>query len=355
MKKRVAITSNEQDIGSAAQKRQQERQRRQPYEASPLLAQRSKRPSKGSKVQKKERTGLYLVIGALFIVIVFIASISVYNHVYLSGSATSRFKRAAADPTVVQMLTGVSQSTWEAVGTGGVKNPFTTNQGQPLLQGSHGLPQFFYVGAEYCPYCAAERWSIINALSRFGAFSNLSQLQSVEQNIPTFSFYKSSYSSPYVDFASVEVNGNALDTSGQTYVGLETMTPQQQQTFTKYNSAQDFPFVDIGNQYTTVGASYDQTLLLDNASNPRSWQDIASSLANPKTPLSQAILGTANYLTAAICHVTNQQPGNVCHSSVIQQIEHTLNKTSKTSSSEPTRLFALAPPAFMAEQRHVHG
>ena len=36
-----------------------------------------------------------------------------------------------------------------------------------------GKPLVLYVGAEYCPYCAAERCAMVQALSRFGTFSNL--------------------------------------------------------------------------------------------------------------------------------------------------------------------------------------
>lgn len=340
--------SNEKRTGSAAQRREQERQQKQRSDAYTSL-RNQKGPRKAPKMQKKDRDGLYLALGALVVVGTFIIGLVVYNNVRQSAN-NQNLQRVAADPAVVQMLTGVSQPTWEAVGTGGIKNPFTTNHGQPLLQGPNGHPQFFYVGGEYCPYCAAERWAMISALSRFGTFSHLSQIQSVEQNIPTFSFYKSSYSSPYVDFLPVEVNGNALDTSGQTYVGLETMTPTQQQTFNKYNSGQNFPFVDIGNQYVTVGSSYDQTLLLDGSSNPLSWQDIASSLSNPRSPISKAVLGTANYMTAAICNVTNQQPGTVCNSSLIQQLEHTLGQASPSTS---THAPASEPTSLIGEQRRA--
>ena len=34
------------------------------------------------------------------------------------------------------------------------------------------------MGAEYCPYCAAERWSMIVALGRFGTFSGLQTMRS---------------------------------------------------------------------------------------------------------------------------------------------------------------------------------
>ena len=47
----------------------------------------------------------------------------------------------------------------------------TTITGAPLTSG--GKPEMLYIGAEYCPYCAAERWAMIVALSRFGTFSGL--------------------------------------------------------------------------------------------------------------------------------------------------------------------------------------
>ncbi|MGC1183573.1 MAG: DUF929 family protein, partial [Candidatus Dormiibacterota bacterium] len=31
-----------------------------------------------------------------------------------------------------------------------------------------------YVGAEFCPYCALQRWALLVALSKFGTFTNLS-------------------------------------------------------------------------------------------------------------------------------------------------------------------------------------
>ena len=43
--------------------------------------------------------------------------------------------------------------------------------GSPLSSG--GKPEVLYVGTEFCPYCAAESWSLIVALSRFGQFSGL--------------------------------------------------------------------------------------------------------------------------------------------------------------------------------------
>ena len=48
------------------------------------------------------------------------------------------------------------------------------------------------MGAEFCPFCAAERWPLIVALSRFGRFTTLHNMQSAQLSvfpaIQTFSF-----------------------------------------------------------------------------------------------------------------------------------------------------------------------
>jgi hypothetical protein len=41
-----------------------------------------------------------------------------------------------------------------------------------------GKPEVLYIGAEYCPYCGTERWSMIVALSRFGTFRGLKEIRS---------------------------------------------------------------------------------------------------------------------------------------------------------------------------------
>src|SRR5271155_4359240 len=42
----------------------------------------------------------------------------------------------------------------------------------PLLV-SNGRPEVIFLGAEFCPYCSVERWSLVMALSKFGNFSHL--------------------------------------------------------------------------------------------------------------------------------------------------------------------------------------
>jgi O-succinylbenzoate synthase len=45
---------------------------------------------------------------------------------------------------------------------------------------------------------------------------------------------------------------------------------------------------------------------------------IAAGLSNATSPITQAIIASANYQTAAICAITKQQPGNVCTSAGVK-------------------------------------
>ena len=56
-----------------------------------------------------------------------------------------------------------------------------------------------------------------------------------------------------------------------------------------------------------IGPSYDPTVLAG-----LTQAQIADALSNPTSPITQAIVGTANYISAGICSVTSQQPSSVC-------------------------------------------
>ncbi len=70
------------------------------------------------------------------------------------------------------------------------------------------------MATEYCPFCAAQSWPLIVALSRFGQFSGLSTSRSPTfEDIPPvdgWTFYGSSYTSRYLAFAPVETYSNVL-------------------------------------------------------------------------------------------------------------------------------------------------
>ncbi len=260
------------------------------------------------------------VVVVLAVVLVFV--IVKLNHKPNSATGVSNGPTGAALTSVVDKVTSVPASTLDTVGSGNgaVTGKPTTISGSTLME--NGKPEMLYVGAEYCPYCAAERWAMIVALSRFGTFTGLSTVHSsstdTDPNTPTFTFYKSTYTSQYLAFSPVELTTNVPDSSSASgYVTLQTPTKAQQDIVTKYGGSNSpIPFVDFGNHYLINGVSYDAGVLAN-----LSWATIASDLSNPSSRVAQAIDGTANYITAAICKgLTNNTPASAC-TSTVQSLE----------------------------------
>ena len=253
--------------------------------------------------------------GLVIAVVVVIVAVAVTS----GGSKATATTPAPAD--VVQATTNVPPDKLAAVGVGasGIQPPKATTGNQPALV-SNGKPEVLYIGAEYCPFCAAERWPMVVALSRFGTFSNLGATESATSDqfpgTKTFSFYRSTYSSPYLVFTPVEEQSNQR--SGNSYTTLQKPTADQQKLFQQFDtppysqSSGGIPFVDFGNRSIVSGASYSPQVLQG-----QSMAAIAGSLVDPSNQTAQNINGTANILTAAICQLTNNQPAQVCRSPTI--------------------------------------
>jgi hypothetical protein len=121
-----------------------------------------------------------------------------------------------ASSGVIRDLTGVPRSVAAAVGVPpqSLVTPPTIRMDQPKLV-VDGKPGAVFIGGVFCPYCAAERWAIIMAFSRFGTFSNLEETTSSPWDVypatATFSFHGVTYSSRYVGLAMAEHSGNDVD------------------------------------------------------------------------------------------------------------------------------------------------
>jgi hypothetical protein len=224
------------------------------------------------------------------------------------GPSTGSPAQAAA---VTQSIAGVPAATFNSVGKG-TATGLTRTSGQQQLT-SAGKPEVLYLGGEFCPFCAAQRWALTAALSHFGTFSGLNLIHSsptdVYPSTPTLSYHQSSFTSKYVSFTSVEWFGEAEDASSPFgHALLDQPTAQEQALFTKYGNG-SIPFVDIGNQYTLPQAQY-----LPSALHGMTWSQVASAMRDPASPVAKDIDGAANILTASICTMTHGQPGNVCAS-----------------------------------------
>ncbi len=277
------------------------------------------------------RTRVLLAAGGIVAVIaVTLAMVLVKTGSPAAPAATpSSAPSGTALAAVVRDLTTVPGSVFEAVGGGTLVagdigkatavggGYLTPVSGSPLTSG--GKPEIVYVGADFCPYCAALRWPLIVALSRFGSFSGLSPARSGIANgagqaepypaTPTWTFYGSAYSSPYLTFTAVETNTSVPDATTGGYTALQTPTGAQQALMAKYDPSSGIPFVDIGNAYVQLStlAPYGPQSLQG-----KTWSQITAALRDPSSALAKQIDASANYLTAAICKVTGNQPATAC-------------------------------------------
>ena len=243
------------------------------------------------------------------------------SHLAASGSSATADPGTTALSSSVFAALSVPAATLDTVGSP-ASDVLPTPVGSGAIgRGADGKPLITYIGAEYCPYCAAERWALAVALSRFGTFSNLSGTHSSDADIypdtQTLSFYGSSYTSPYVDFQPVEEATNQQ--AGGSYQALQAPTAAESALMAKYDPQGSIPFLDIANRYVVVGASFSPQVLQG-----LSRSQIAAQLSNPSSTVAQAIDGTANDITAAISAVTGNQPSSVGSSAAIAAIAQKL-------------------------------
>lgn len=259
---------------------------------------------------------LATVGGVVLLVVAFIVFAQIQNRQASVGIGSP------APASVMSPVTGVPKNVTTTVGAGTTLKVFqATPKGTAKLT-ANGKPVVIYVGADWCPYCAATRWSTVVALSRFGSFKGLTLMRSspsdVYPNTATFSFHNASYTSQYIVFDATEDadrSGARLDTPGSD--AAHALATYDIPPYTTQPGG--VPFMTYGNQYVTTSGLYAPSMLqgLD-------WQQVASQLNNPNSDVTKAIVGGANEQTAAICALTNNQPGSVCDLPVIQQLEGAL-------------------------------
>ena len=263
----------------------------------------------------EQRRRLLIVGGSVGLVLVIVVAFLVVKGLAKPAKTLGSGHLPAA---VTRNITNVPSAALASVGTGSLSAgpglPIKPISGKPLTAG--GKPEMLYIGAEYCPYCAAMRWSMAVALSRFGTFGPLKGIHSsatdVYPNTPTLTFYKQQYSSPYLTFTPVE------NLNGQKKL-LQPVTKAQQALWTAYGTTQGsvgYPFIDFGNKVAVSGPLYLPTMLKG-----LTWAQVASKLKNPSDPVAQAVDGAANYVTASICKMTGDKPGSVCTAAPIKTIE----------------------------------
>ena len=187
----------------------------------------------------------------------------------------------------------------------------TPEQAPAKLQGGtaltqDGKPKVLYIGAEYCPFCAMERWALIGALSRFGTFTGVTETTSssddVHPNTPTFSFKGAKYTSDVVAFEAVE-------TQDRNKQPLQTLDGENLALFQKFNPGGGIPWITYGGTHATDGATVDA-----NAFEGKTYDQIIAGIQDPTSDIGKTVTPAINMITAQICDQTKGKPANVCTS-----------------------------------------
>ena len=155
---------------------------------------------------------------------------------------------------------------------------------------------------------AAERWAAYVALSKFGTFSpSPGRIHSatLDGNVPTLTFYGTTYSSPYLAFTPVEVYTNKP--SGTGYATLQVPTRSQLNVWQSIGGG-TFPFLDFGGRQALVGAQYSYAPLQN-----LPFSAVAAQVGNNSTAIGADIDASASALIKTICgSLSHNQPTDVC-------------------------------------------
>ncbi len=164
---------------------------------------------------------------------------------------------------------------------------------KPLKRES-GKALVFFMGAGFCPFCAAERWAIVGALSKFGKWKGLEDTVSAGYdekylNIPTVSFARAKYESDQVEFVGRE-------TADRNFEPLQELGEKDCEILDATNPDQLIPFLLVDGRFIQVGAGYSPKILegMDHAK-------VKAELANSASSVGKEIMSEIDNITALIC------------------------------------------------------
>ena len=284
---------------------------RQPVTSRKLAQRRaSKNQQQHAALRARRRRNQWIGFASIVLAIVLVGTLVL---VKVGGggnpSGASVTSPAAGTPIPAAMTTKLASIPLSTLAAAPATGVTTSPQliGDPDLT-ADGKPDLLYIGAEFCPVCATERWAMYVALSKFGTFSpQPGRIHSAVQDgdISTLTFFNTTYSSPYFTFTPVETTTN--QPSGNYYVALQTPTTGQLKLWESHTN-QSFPWLDFGGKMELTSAQYSPDTLVG-----QSFDNIAAAVGNNSTTIGADIDASAKVLIQTMCStLTGDQPAAVC-------------------------------------------
>lgn len=280
-----------------------------------------------------------LTWGLVALVLIVVIVLVVVKLTGTSGTSSGAYVAGPVPASIEQQVTKVPASVYDTIGVSSptvAVSPPHQIKGQPPLT-FDGKPGVFYVGGEFCPFCAAERWAMVTSFSRFGTLTGLQTMESSSTDVypstQTFTFAQAHYASPYISLVTKELYSNQKNAAGTGYVILQPLSPSETALLKKYDTSKytggsttssgSIPFIDIGDKFIVSGASYSPAILQG-----LTRAQIAAGLTTTNDAATKAIIATSNYISASICASDGQTPASICTSKGVKAADKSMGLSS---------------------------
>jgi thiol-disulfide isomerase/thioredoxin len=152
----------------------------------------------------------------------------------------------------------------------------------------------FFVGAEHCPFCAAERWAIVRALQKYGQWSGLKQTISAARdepflNLPTYDFTEATYTSSHIEFVSRELKNRE-------FKPLQKLLKTEEKIYRKYNPEKEIPFLLVGGRFVQTGAGFTPKIFIGHT-----FRQTETELKKIESEIRKTIDAEGNIIAALLC------------------------------------------------------
>lgn len=152
----------------------------------------------------------------------------------------------------------------------------------------------FFMGAEFCPYCAAERWPIVRSLQKFGQWEGLKQTISAARdepflNLPTYDFTKAAYTSPHIEFVAREIKDRE-------FKPLQKLLKTEEKLLKKYNPKKEIPFLLIAGRFMQTSSGFPPKIFIGHT-----FRQTETELKKTESEIRKTIDEEANIISALLC------------------------------------------------------
>lgn len=290
---------------------------RKPAKSQARKQQEAKRALAAASRADAKRNKRMLQVLVPIVTVIVVVGILIGVKVGTANTGKSSSTSVPAGAAVTNAVTHIPDRVYAAVGPGDATGPTKMLTGPPLRE--DGKPHILFVGAEWCPYCAAERWPVVAALSRFGTLTNLGRTRSSADDqagpdTATLSFHGARYASKYLSVTLADIRDNNNKP-------LDRLRGKDEKVWSRIGDG--YPLLDIGGKYE-FAVQYDPKVL---GGKSKTQAAIADAMSDPTSPIAAAVIGSANVLTAAICEVTGNEPADVCTSKGVLAAKPKLSDT----------------------------